>query len=323
MKILLIGAGQLGSRHLQGLLKLEEKSIIFVLDPSEESLATAEIRAKEISHNSEISYVTKLDLVPINLELVIVATNSNIRENVVAELLTKHEVKYLILEKVLFQQLESYNRIEDLIAKSNVKVWVNHPRRMVGKYEEIRNTILAKNEKVVFDLVGGNWGLGCNGLHFLDLLTYLTNDELECIDESYVDNLIHESKRKNYIEFTGTLKGKTKNGHIFSITSFNGIATPITITIGSTSSRWSIIEGTKSKVAFSSSETDFNKIEDEFIIDYQSNLTTEVIKNLLKNGQCKLPTYNEAAKTHMLFIEALLRKFNHLSNSNTEICQIT
>ena len=34
-KVLLIGAGQLGSRHLQGLLKFKKKQFIYVLDKSE------------------------------------------------------------------------------------------------------------------------------------------------------------------------------------------------------------------------------------------------------------------------------------------------
>ena len=47
-KILLIGAGQLGSRHLQGLLKFQKKQFIYVLDRSEDSLTVAKKRAAEI-----------------------------------------------------------------------------------------------------------------------------------------------------------------------------------------------------------------------------------------------------------------------------------
>ena len=42
MKIsLIIGAGQLGSRHLQGLLKLTQEQVVYVLDPSNDSLSIA------------------------------------------------------------------------------------------------------------------------------------------------------------------------------------------------------------------------------------------------------------------------------------------
>ena len=43
-KIVIIAAGELGSRHLQGLLKLKKKQSIYVLDLSRKSLINNSIR---------------------------------------------------------------------------------------------------------------------------------------------------------------------------------------------------------------------------------------------------------------------------------------
>ena len=69
MKInVVIGAGQLGSRHLQGLLRLTIKQKIFVLEPSEVSLELSKTRANEIPNEHEIIFSKDWDILPQNLE---------------------------------------------------------------------------------------------------------------------------------------------------------------------------------------------------------------------------------------------------------------
>ena len=77
--IAIIGAGQLGSRHLQGLLKYKTQQDIYVLDPSQDSLKLARQRADEISHQHRVHFVADWTAIPQNIELAIVATNSNVR----------------------------------------------------------------------------------------------------------------------------------------------------------------------------------------------------------------------------------------------------
>ena len=53
LNIILIGAGELGSRHLQGLVKVNHMLNIWVIDPSSESLARAEERLEEIEYDKK------------------------------------------------------------------------------------------------------------------------------------------------------------------------------------------------------------------------------------------------------------------------------
>ena len=168
---LIIGAGQLGSRHLQGALKVEDKFHFYVLDPSEKSLGLAKTRAKEISHNHPISFTAKWNDLPENLDIVIVATSANVRAKVVLQLLENHKVSFLVLEKVLFQDIDSYATVSELIIKTNTTTFVNHPRRTFDFYKQIkRNYHASKDKTLLMQVVGGNWGLGCNTLHFIDML---------------------------------------------------------------------------------------------------------------------------------------------------------
>lgn len=322
--VLIIGAGELGSRHLQGILKVNRQLNVYCVDPSEKSLKIAKNRADEITSNSNVSYSKSLDFIPVNqFDVVIISTSSHVREQIIIQLLEKCQATFLILEKVLFQEIKSYHNISKILSENNVKVWVNHPRRMVDKYKEIRRVIINNDEKIVFNVIGGNWGLACNGLHFLDLFTFLTGDEIESIESNELDNIVHPSKRAHYIEFTGTLNGKSKKGHQFHITSFQENIAPISIYIASSSARWNILEGHDARVSSMSRENGFLDEEEKFIIDFQSSLTTEMILNLYNNNECDLPSYYEASNTHIAFIESLLKKYRQITNIDTDACPIT
>ena len=52
-KILIIGCGNIGSRHLQAILKLKNKVIIEIIEPDLNSQSLAKMRLKEIKYNKK------------------------------------------------------------------------------------------------------------------------------------------------------------------------------------------------------------------------------------------------------------------------------
>lgn len=319
----LIGAGQLGSRHLQGLLKLSGDNCIYILDPSENALNIATERAKEIQHTHQLFYCTDWKLLPASLDLVIVATGANVREKVVTHLLVNYKVNYLILEKVLFQDMAAYQNISDLLEKYHVTAWVNHPRRMYPYYQHIKKQIESDNSFMVFSAIGSNWGLGCNGLHFIDLFAYLGDTEVADLDTDWIDNSVLESKRAGYMEFTGSVKGRMINGATFQITSFKGDPGPITISIACLNNRWIIQEGGTPQIIHLKGSNQFAMQTIPIEMEFQSSLTTRLANNLFEQGTCDLPTYKEAQQTHKKFIDKLLKKYVLLSGIDTKACPIT
>lgn len=320
---LIIGTGQLGSRHLQGLLKIKEAQVIFVLDPSEESLKIAKDRSIEIAHQTELYFIQSWDNLPIAFDLVIVATGANVRAVVVTKLLDNYKVKNLILEKILFQDLQSYKNIEALLAQTKTPTWVNHPRRMAPYYQKIKEIIAVSNEQVVFQLVGSNWGLACSALHFIDLCAFITDSEVKKMDMDWVDDVVHESKRMNCIEFTGSIKGTMKNKSNFIISSLNGEIGDITIFISTNSHRWIIQEGRAQQIIYLSKQNAFNKEIIHFETEFQSTLTTRIANDIFESGKCDLPTFEEASASHIPFIEASLKKYTQITGIETTICPIT
>jgi hypothetical protein len=61
----IIGAGQLGSRHLQGLLTYRKESLsVFIVDPSSESLSVSQQRADEIKHKYTLTFIQSYQDLP-------------------------------------------------------------------------------------------------------------------------------------------------------------------------------------------------------------------------------------------------------------------
>jgi predicted dehydrogenase len=319
---LIIGAGQLGSRHLQGLVKILDRMEIYVLDPSLSSLRTAQDREREIINNHKVVYTQSWDDLPDSFTLVIIATNAIIRESLVNKLLEKHKVQFLILEKILFQELAAYKRVHEILVKHNVKTYVNHPRRIFESYRNLKS-ILKSNLKSVYSVVGGNWGLGCNSIHFLDLFVFLSGEKLKDLDVKYVEDELYESSRTGFVEFAGTISGQLSNDSFFSITSIQGESSSVSVSVLNNEQRFVIQEGGTPQIYVLEKEDLFKCKSDFFKILYQSESTTNIAFDLFETGICLLPTYDEARHTHELFISKMLEKYNKITGLKSTILPIT
>lgn len=319
---LIIGAGQLGSRHLQGILKLSGKNNVYVVDPSENAIDIAKERANEINHSHNVIFEHDLKNIPSNIFIAIVATNSNIRLNVSKSLVENHTVKYLILEKVLFQDEEAYFEFQNVLSSSSTMCWVNHPRRMFDHYKKIKQQIVNQNN-LHYSVYGSDWGLACNALHFIDLFNYLSNSNIKAIDTSDLEPKIHDSKRNGFIEFYGTLRGSLLNGNTFSIHCPKTEFSDISVVITQPEQRIWIQEGKGSFIVKTHKEENYIPSTTFFSVQFQSSLTTQICEQLIKNSECDLPTFEIAKENHLIFIRELLLFYNSFQKEGFKKLPIT
>ena len=102
--IAIIGAGQLGSRHLQALVNLKLPKKIFVVDTSGESLRTSAQRWKEVEgRQDQVDFFPSIEKLPSEIDLAIIATSSAMRRPVIEQLVDHSRITFMILEKFLFQ----------------------------------------------------------------------------------------------------------------------------------------------------------------------------------------------------------------------------
>lgn len=322
-RVALIGAGQLGSRHLQALAKSKIDISIEVVEPFEQSRAIAKQRYDEVKPNynkGSVIFLDSIDQLSPKIDIVIIATSSDFRFEITKDLLNKKEVKYLILEKVLFQSVCQYHEIEDLLRNTNTSCWVNHPRRMWPFYQQLKKELSA-SKKIVYSVQGGEWGLGCNGLHFIDHLSYMA-DSLELIVKSeLLDDKIYSSKRSGFIEFNGELTGSIGNS-VFYLHSYKDFKP--TFIIVSADNLSAFINESSGYVRISRRETGWKwEVLQLKIVHQQSELTDVLIGDLTTNGKCDLPTYYESMRLHIPFIESLLAKIEYIEKKKPTVCPIT
>lgn len=322
INLVIIGAGQLGSRHLQSIASSNYN--IFVVDPSGNSLQVARDRFNEVnqSFRGNISFLTSVEGLPSQIELGIIATNSKVRAQVIETLLSNCHVKNLILEKVLFPVLSEYQQIQDLLNKTQTKCWVNCPLRILPVYQNIKEALVG--ERIQLQVVGNGWGLGCNGIHYLDLFSYLTGNSDLTLHNNNLDKSIQDSKRNGYIEFTGSMQGYNKNGDSFSLTSnSSGSGGPLLITITSEKSHYVIHQTNKFFINKASVDNNWQWEKAEYPLLYQSQLTMPIVREIFAAGTCGLTTFKESVKLHTVFISSLLQFTSLIENRKVEICQIT
>lgn len=322
--IALIGAGQLGSRHLQGLKTIQLVCKIAVVDPNFDSLRIAKERFEQLSDNNniiEIKYLSTIDDIENIIDLCIISTNSSVRSQITEEIIKKKKVKSILFEKILFQKIEDYTKITDIINKHEIKAWVNCPRRLYYEYISLKK-ILNDNSKLTFLLSGGEWGLACNSIHFIDLLAYFTNNiEFQFTTES-LDKKIHKSKRDGYIELTGTLVGEMSNGSKIILNSVANSNSPHIITING-DKIICIIDETNGEIRISSQESEWKWEIRKIDILYQSQLTGKIAEDIILTNKCGLTSFADSVKLHIPFISSILEFYNKVEDENSDICPIT
>lgn len=200
-RITIIGAGQLGSRHLQGLAWARTPLSITVLDRSPDTLAMARARWAEAEGPVNRHEVKYGGVPPPDSDLAIVATTANQRDKVVETLAKLTNVGHWIIEKPLAQAPAQLDRLAAILGDRAV---VNTARRTM-RWHNFIATALQGHAPFEVTVEGGGWGLACNAIHHVDLVRWWTSEEPTEIDISGLKKQWIESKRKGFSEVLGRI----------------------------------------------------------------------------------------------------------------------
>lgn len=300
----IIGAGQLGSRHLQALQAVKMPLRIEVIDPSPASLAVARERYEAIGKNDthQIDFLPKVTGGE-PTDIVIVATSSNVRRKVVQELLSVSQVKFAVLEKLLFDVREDYATVASLLDRSATRAWVNCPMRVMPAYEKIRANF--QGAPVSYRVTGSQFGLVTNAIHYIDHVCHLTGCTDYELDTDGLGKTPIASKRAGFLEFNGTLIARFADGSRLEVECYPNGNAPVVVEIFNAAQRY-IVRESEGKLWSSSDATGWTWQEEAAPIPYQSQITAGVVDSLLATGECGLAPYSVSAKLHLALLEPLL-----------------
>jgi hypothetical protein len=318
MDIAIIGLGEIGSRHLQALIKCNFPVNIHCLDPSSQSIETAKLRAdSSLIENSSVNYHQSFQGFPQSLDLAVIATSAKIRLQVFKSLVGTCKVSNILFEKVLFQKLLEYEEASSILELNEIRSWVNCSRRIWPIYKEVKN-LLKEKKNISFRLTGGLWGMGCNSIHFIDIFEWLTESKLSRIDIKGLDSKIILSKRQGFQEFTGILELLFNNDNKLFLES-KPKEIPSLIEISAQDLSIKIDES--SGILISKKE---NKTETKnFSTPFQSDLSNLIASDILIKNKTILPSFSESARQHILMLTAFQRHIEDILGKKIDYCPIT
>ena len=323
-RVIIIGGGKIGSRHLQSLAKSKLRLSITVVDPDAQALEVSKKRFDEGLTRKRMEtprYYRNLNNVDAEFDVAIVATNSDVRRSVIEELVSKSRVKYLIIEKVAFQNSDDFESVIKLLKLKKVKAWVNLPRRVIPFYQNLKAT-LKPHDQVYCTVQGGEWGLACNAIHFVDCLCYLieeTDYEVTC---HHLDKQLKESKRIGFVELTGSLHFHFKNGSGLNLISQNGTDAP-PLTLIQTKSAQYIVQEENGVGWTLKKETGWKWEKIKFKWPYQSELTHKIVEEIVSTGKCGLPSLEESYLIHRPLLNSFLNHLERVTGKKYSSCPIT
>jgi len=327
-KISIIGCGQIGSRHLQAVVKLKGNLKIQVVDPNKESQKMGKERLGEAlkalpkNHNIKIEWLDNITSLNNDSNLTIVATTAKGRSEIINQLVQKGHRRFLI-EKIVCQSTEEFEKLLILFDKNKAKGWINCTRRYYPFYKRIIN-LLKKEAPIFFSVIAGNLGLGCNVIHFIDLFYALTQNptDIKLSGDYLFPEILPNPRGNDLIEFAGTIIAETKRYDVCSISFFPYNDTLPLVIILTKNIRVFIDEGIH-KAVIAKKEHDWQWQNFKFKELYTSILTTHIAQSIIENDVCNLPTIQDSYYIHRELLRIFNKHIELVSGKYTSNCPIT
>ncbi len=314
-KILIVGVGNIGYRHFQSVNALK-KIEITLIDPKIQKIKKLYLTNEIKKNNHYIFYNTISRVFNKKFDLVIIATNSKIRLKIFDNLVKKNVSKNIILEKVVYSNLNEYNKYLNIINTRKINCWVNCLNRVFPVSKNIKSTSKKYKLKKIA-VTGKNWGLFCNFIHFLDLAAYL-------IDSRKIKNVkidiegIAKSKRTGFCEYFGKLNINFEKGSSLILISRKG-ETDYNINIDYYKKSYQINELKSSmKIIFKN-----RVVKKKITIPKVSDLTKIFVKKILSNKSPGLIKLIDCLELHQPVIKSLCDNLSLKYKKKIYDCKIT
>lgn len=325
VRLLLVGCGNLGVRHLQAIACLPGVQEIEIIDSSTQALERAKQLLKEVVVNPSICFrwLSSLNEATEKGDLCILATQAGNRFQLLQQISTQLAYRSFLIEKIVAQSVKEYKDMLSLTKLYNLSIWVNCKTRAYPIHKRIKK-FLNPQSPIIFTSVGGNHGLANNGVHVADIFMFHDGSDAIRGTGVYIDPILHSSKRGSEIfDLSGTLQGVTSKGSQFSISFAKDHVLSDQTIIVSKDYRC-IVDHMQRWAVESSPETNWLwkpiPFEGNLMV---SEMTKAFASDILNYGHCDLPTLEDCFPAHSFILETLQPHFNKLMGKDLNYCPVT
>lgn len=316
--VVLVGVGEIGSRHLQGLARCDLPLRIFAVDPDPERIKVAVSRWKEVYEVSEGIHrlnFCRLRDVPERVDIAIVATSATIRLEVAQSLARGRKVKSWIFEKWITNKADELPEFLQLCSESS-QGWVNFPRRVMSWYKEISQQCeLLGSVEVEVKLRPE--GLFTNSIHFVDLVEHWTGENV--VSSNWGGSELHPtaSKRNGFVDSCGQMIATFSGGSHLKVASKSGTHRVFPSLWASWRTDSLHIDEKAGLAIFGSGGEVLGQI------NLQSELTGPVIEEILLGKQCHFGEIERSLNAHRVLLRDIDNWWKLTSPSTQGVFPIT
>ena len=309
MNIAIIGCGPIGQRHFESILKLDYILKIFIVEKSTIRLKECKELLIKNKKKKLVFFLKNINETKKKIDFVIVASNSKNRFTIIKELYQHKSPKFMILEKFLFNRIGHYKKVKKFFDLNNTKVWVN--QWMSTDFYKLLN-IFKEREKINLKVTGYNWNICSNAVHWIDFFHSINNRKNIILIKSNLKNLIIENKREGFYETFGSLEfqGENKNKLFLECKFSKDQKRKSLVTLYDNNIKAKLFLNDNSLTGFifeSGKKKFFN-----FKYKYLSERTRYIVRDIIRNNKCTLPTYEQSLMHHLL----IFQKFKNHLNKN-------
>ena len=324
-RILIIGCGELGSRHLQAVAGLAEVGEIQVVDPRPEALQLGKERLGEIepaNRGAAIRWLPSLREAAPGSDLCVVATRAQERPALAREAADLLGVRSFLLEKWVAPSVEQIEELNEFMEERGLSAWVNLKTRAYPFHRRAKG-FLDPGEPVFLSVAGGNLGLANNGIHAADLFVFYAGPTRVEGAGSSIDPVLHPSKRGgDLFDLSGTLLGVTEGGSRFTLSYTGDPDSAEVYSLKAPRYRF-IVDHFQRWAVESDADSGWRWRSVPFEGDLRvSSMTGQFVRGILAGAGCPLPTLEESLISHRFVLEELRPHFNRLMERQSDLCPV-
>tara|TARA_B110000211_G_C14030727_1_gene532006 strand:+ start:514 stop:1458 length:945 start_codon:yes stop_codon:yes gene_type:complete len=308
-KFLILGFGGMGCRHAQSLINSFTDSITYVFEPND-VVFEKNINLIGQQNNENVVRLLKLNQINDIIDLCVIATSAGPRFDILKELLG-YKIKNFILEKVVFQNNNQFEEILNLTSGENI--YINFVNRYFENYVKIKEDI--NNQLFSMDIIGSDFSLGSNALHYFDLFKYFGANRIEIDKFCLKENPNGNKRGSQYKEILGQISIKSCEGSTLNISSESLREGGVEIIIKCLNKTHIINESLLNHMEFRTNDIKTSPL----LIEYTSSLTGKIFKDIL-DSKCLLPTLDDTKDIHSILFESVNKSLNLKIE---DICPIT
>ena len=322
--VLLVGCGEIGSRHLQAIASLGEVNQVEIVDERVEAHQLGQERLKEISDlNPRITFRWLRaieEATPVG-SLCIIATQAKGRAALMKKISGMLEYNRFLVEKVVTQSVGEYEDLLQFSRARNVRAWVNCKTR-ASEFHVRARRLLESDAPIQFSVFAGNHGLAMNGIHSVDLFVYYDRCRTLTRVGEFLNPVVQPTKRGTY-DLSGTLSARSDRNSNLCISFASDHLAPPSYLVASSQYRFFLEQW--DRIAYESTPGDnwtWRRVpfEENLLI---SHMSKRIVRDILTDDRCLLPTLEEAYPAHAFVLAELLEQFRKLMNIELDSCPIT